>query len=117
VQGLKLADIAERIVVDPHKLTWYALNPNSPSGKYKAVLFERLLGFNQENCTDLIHQLEKRCLQAEATFHSEDEFGRRYTVDVLVEGTTGQQAVVGTGWIVLTEAREAHLVTLYVKKR
>ncbi len=114
---MKLAEIAERIVIDPRKLTLYALNPNSPRGRHKAVLFEELLGFTKENYTSLIRQLEKLCLQAEATFHSEDEFGRRFTVDVSIEGMTGQQAMVRTGWVVPTETKEAYLVTLYVKKR
>jgi hypothetical protein len=114
---LRLADIAEHVVIDPHKLTQYALNPSSPRGRHKAVLFEKLLGFTKEDFIGLVRQLEKHCLQAEATFHSEDEFGRRYTVDVLVEGTTGQQATVRTGWIVPTGTEEAHLVTLYVKRR
>jgi len=114
---LKLADLVERLIVDPHKLTLYALNPNSPYGRHKAVLFEKLLGFTQNNYAGLMHQLEQRCLHAEATFHSEDEFGRRYTVDVLIDGTAGQQVTVRTGWIVPTnEATIAHLVTLYVKE-
>jgi hypothetical protein len=113
-----LADIVERLVIDPHKLSDYALDPASPYGKHKAVLFEKLLGFTQDNYADLIRQLEQRCLHAEATFHSEDDFGERYTVDVLIDGATGQQATVRAGWIVLTdEPGTAHLVTLYVKKR
>jgi len=115
---LKLADLVERLVIDPRKLTDYALNPNSPHGKHKAILFEKLLGFTQDNYAGLIHQLKERCLQAEAVFHSEDEFGRRYTVEIHIEGTTGQWATVRTGWIVPTdETNTAHLVTLYVRKR
>ena len=114
---MKLADLVERLSIDPRKLTQYALNPNSPHGRHKAVLFEQLLGFTQNNYAGLMDQLEQRCLHAEATFHSKDEFGRRYTVDVLIDGTTGQQATVRTGWIVpANEATVAHLVTLYVKE-
>jgi filamentous hemagglutinin len=114
---LKLSDIANRIIIDPRKLTHYALDPNSPHGKHKAVLFERLLGFTRENCAGLIHQIETRSPQAEAVFHSEDEFGKRYEVDVLVEGIAGQQATVRTGWLILSGTYDAHLVTLYVRKR
>jgi filamentous hemagglutinin len=113
---LKLADIANRVVIDPRKLTHYVLDPSSPHGKHKAVLFKKLLGFTQENYTDLVHQLETKSLQAEATFHSKDEFGKRYTVDVLVEGMEGQQATIRTGWLVPAGTNEAHLVTLYVKR-
>jgi len=115
---LKLADFVKRLVIDSRKLTDYALNPASPYGKNKAILFEKVLKYNQYNYTELIDQLEQRCLHNEAVFHSEDNFGKRYTVDVLIDGTTGQQAVVRTGWIVLTDEPDtAHLVTLYVRKR
>ncbi len=55
-------------------------------------------------------------MEGEATFHSEDELGRRYTVDLLIQGTEGREAIVRTGWLVPPGAREARLVTLYVKK-
>jgi len=114
---LTLADLVERLVIDPHKLTHYALDPMSPRGKHKAVLFEKLLGFTQDNYIGLVRQLEQRCLHAEALFYSEDDFGQRYTVEVLIDGPTGQQATVRTGWLVpVDEAGIAHLVTLYVKK-
>ena len=56
-------------------------------------------------------------MHAEVTFYSEDKFGKRYTADITVEGMEGQRAVVRTGWIVTPESMEAHLVTLYVRKR
>jgi len=55
-------------------------------------------------------------LEGEATFHCEDEFGRRYIADLLIRGTGGQEAIVRTGWLIPPGAREAHLVTLSVKK-
>lgn len=114
---MKLADLVERLVIDPRKLTHYALDFESPRGKHKAVLFEKLLGFTRDNYTSLMRQLEQRCLHAEATFHSEDDFGKRYTVKVLIDGPTGQQATVRTGWLVpIDKADTAHLVALYVRK-
>ena len=114
---MKLADIAESIRIDPRKLTHYVLDTDSPHGKHKAVLFDKLLGFTKENHTGLLRQLEGGAMQAEVTFHSEDKFGKRYMADITVEGMEGQRAVVKTGWIVTPESREAHLITLYVRKR
>jgi hypothetical protein len=51
-------------------------------------------------------------MHAEVTFQSEDKFGKRYTADITVKGMKGRCAVVRTGWIVTSESREAHLVTL-----
>jgi hypothetical protein len=113
---LKIIDIAKDFRINPRKLTRYALNPDSPHGKHKAVIFDKLLGFTKDNYTELIRQIETGILQAEINFHSEDDFGRRYTADITVQGTEDRRAVVRTGWLVSHEMKEAHLVTLYVKK-
>ena len=54
---MKLGEIVERVSVDPRKLTEYALNPKAPWGRHKAVVFERALGFTQENYADLLTQI------------------------------------------------------------
>ena len=94
---MKLADIADRIIIEPRKLTHYALNPNSPEGRHKALLFERVLGYTAENYTELVYQLEAKSPQAEIRFHSKDVFGKRYTADNLIEVLEDRQATVRTG--------------------
>ncbi len=93
------------------------LDTDSPHGKHKAVLFDKLLGFTKENHIGLLRQLEGGAMHAEVTFHSEDKFGKRYTADITVEGMEDQRVVVRTGWIVTPESREAYLVTLYVREK
>jgi len=113
---MQMADIAEGIHIDPRKLTHYALNPASPVGKHKAVLFERLLGFTRENYLILLARLEEAAMRAEVTPHNEDKYGMRYTADMLIQGTEGREAVVRTGWILPHGSKDAHLTTLYVKR-
>ena len=113
---MKLTDVVRRVSVDPRKLTDYVLNPEAPWGRHKAVVFEQALGFTRQNYADLLTQIEQQALEAEATFHSEDKFGRRYTVDLTVQGTEGRRGVVRTGWFVPHGADEARLVTLYVRR-
>lgn len=113
---MKLVDFADGIVIDPRKFTHYVLNLNSPRGKNKAILFEKILGFTKKNYGALLLQIENKALQAEAVFHSEDKFGKRYVVDLLIEGTQGQQATVRTGWLVSSQDDKAHLVTLFIKR-
>lgn len=113
---MKLADVAERVVIDPRKLTEYALNLEAPWGRHKARLFEQVLGFTQRNYKDLLAQIEQQAPDTEAIFHSEDEFGRRYTVDLLIRGFQGQRAVVRTGWFTPHAEDEVRLVTLYVRR-
>ncbi len=114
--NLKLADLVDNVIINPRKLTYYALNRDSPKGKHKAILFEKLLGFTKENYTHLLDQLEKKSLPAEITYHSEDQYGKRYTAELLIEGIEAQQEMVKTGWLIPPDAKEAHLVTLYVIK-
>jgi hypothetical protein len=111
---LRLRDVVEHIIIDPRKLTDYALNPDSPLGRHKARVFRAALGFGRENYSDLMCQLEKRCPEARAILGREDRFGRRFTVDVEIKGANGQMAIVRTGWIVPPESHTARLVTLYV---
>jgi hypothetical protein len=112
---MKLADIAGHVVIDPRKLTDYALDPESPWGRHKARAFRESLGFTKGNYGGLLVQIEEKALEGEATFHSEDGFGRRYTVDLLIRGMEGREAIVRTGWLVPPGAHEARLITLYVK--
>lgn len=114
---MKLSDIVNSVVIDSRKLTDYALDPDAPWGRRKAAAFKELLGFTQENYTDLQTQIKDKALQDEVTLHSEDAFGRRYTVDLLISGTEGRQAVVRTGWLVSLGDDEARLVTLYIVKK
>jgi len=114
---MKLAEIVSRVSVDPRKLTEYVLNPQAPRGRHKALVFEQVLGFTRQNYHDLLTRIEQQALEAKATFHSEDEFGRRYTVDLTIQGTEERRGMVRTGWLVPPDADEARLVTLYVRRQ
>ena len=63
---MKLRDLASRVVVDPRKLTEYALNPENPRGRHKARVFEATLGYNQDNYQSLLTQIEALAQEAEA---------------------------------------------------
>ncbi|MGB5714075.1 MAG: DUF6883 domain-containing protein [Waterburya sp.] len=115
---MKLGDVVSRIVIDPRKLTEYALNPDNPRGANKAVMFERHLGFTKDNYQLLLQQIESKVLNAEATLQTTDIHGQRYQVDLEIEGVeSGQIETVRTVWIVEPKNDAARLVTLYVRKR
>jgi hypothetical protein len=113
---MKLTDIVNRIVIDPRKLTEYALNPKSPLGCHKAIVFDQSLGFTLDNYTDLLRQIEKHAPNEPIVLHSEDEFGYRYNMDIAVNGTEGRQAIVRIGWFIPYGLDEARLVTLFVRR-
>jgi len=115
---MKLGDVASRIIIDPRKLTEYALNLDNPKGADKATMFERHLGFTKDNHQLLLQQIESKVLDAEATLQTTDVHGQRYQVDLEIEGVElGQIETVRTGWIVELKNDIARLVTLYVRKR
>lgn len=113
---MKLRDVVSQVAVDPGKLTNYALNPNSPKGANKAVLFQTALGFTLENYTLLLEQIAAQALDAEASIRELDEYGQRYRVDLEIIGVEGQREIVRTGWIVEEGSNIARLTTAYVRE-
>jgi hypothetical protein len=114
---MKLREIVTRIIIDSRKLTDYALNLENPVGRDKAVMFQRHLGFTQDNYELLLIKISEQALDNEAVLGRNDEHGQRYTVDLEIIGTEGQREIVRTGWIVEPESDVARLVTLYVRRR
>lgn len=115
---MKLGNIVSRVVIDPRKLTEYALNMDNPKGVDKAIMFQRHLGFTKDNYEDLLLQIVNQVLSQEAIIGRVDEHGQRYQVDLEIRGVLEEQKeVVRTGWIVEPNSDVARLVTLYVRKR
>lgn len=59
-------------------------------------------------------QIMTNALQSEAILKRTDQFGQHLQVDILVAGTTGQKAVVRTGWLLASNSKIASLSTLFV---
>ncbi len=106
---------ANRAIIDPRKLTGYALNPIHPVGGHKAKVFESALGFTTNNADDLLVQLRQGVMSNTAQVGKVDRFGTRYTVDIPVTGPSGS-GVVRTGWIYKGSSDTPELATLFVRK-
>jgi len=94
---MKLGDIVQQVRIDSRKFIEYALNPQHPRGSHKAWLFKKLLGYTKANYAFLEKQIENQVLNGEAIAGKLDQRGQRYTVDIVIQGTEGQTAVVRTG--------------------
>lgn len=105
----------ESATINPKKLTDYALNPNHPVGGNKAKVFESALGYNQSNADDLMRQIYEKLPSSEAILGKLDQYGQRYTVDILITGPNGKTVNVRTGWIIKTGSDIPELTTMYVK--
>jgi hypothetical protein len=97
---MTLRDIVRQVVVDARNLIDYALDPENPIGRHKAMVFERCLGFTRDNYALLQQQVGFRALDADASLQRTDQNGRHLRVDLEVTGTEGQQEIVRTGWLV-----------------
>ena len=103
----------ENAVVDIAKIRDYCLNPEHSLGKHKAHVFKSVLNLTIEDAPLLRDLLLKGVTQSEATIGEQDEYGQRYTVDILV--TVGdKQAEVRSGWIVRVDEDFPRLTTCFV---
>jgi hypothetical protein len=112
--GSKAVPNVKNATINPKKLTEYALNPNHLVGGNKAKVFESALGYNQSNADDLMQQIYEQLPNSEAVLGKLDEYGQRYTVDMLITGSNGKSATVRTGWIIKEGSDIPELTTLWV---
>ncbi|WP_188258733.1 DUF6883 domain-containing protein, partial [Pseudomonas sp. PSB18] len=105
---------ANRAIIDPRKLTDYALNPDHPVGGNKARVFESVLGFTKDNSDLLMKQLREGIMSNTPTPGKVDQYGARFTVDIPVTGPAGN-GVVRSGWIYKSGSNVPELTTIFVK--
>jgi filamentous hemagglutinin len=115
---MQLRELVDEVLIDPRKLTDYALDPDNPKGRDKAVMFQRHLGYTKDNYQLLLDQIYERVLDAEAIPQNEDRYGIRYQIDLEIQGIDATQIeIVRTGWIIAPGSNQARLTTLYISKR
>jgi hypothetical protein len=114
---MRLGDVVSRLTIDHRKLVNYALDPENPVGRHKALVFQRQLGYDKDNYEPLLEQIQRLALDSEALPTKADEHGQRYQVDLEIVGVAGQLVIVRTAWIVEPGIEDcARLVSLYVRK-
>jgi hypothetical protein len=90
------------------------LNPDHPTGRDKARVFQRALGLASYDAATLADQIRQAVGSADASVGLTDAYGTRYTVDLPIKGPAGQ-AIIRTGWIIETGHTVPRLVTAFVK--
>ena len=104
---------AERAVVDVKKLRDYCLSADHPRGRHKARVFEAKLGYTALRAEELRDVLLNAARSDRAVAADRDDFGQRYTVDVIVSGPAGQ-ATVRSAWIIRSGEDFPRLTSCYV---
>ncbi len=118
IYAMKLREYADNIFIDPRKLTNYALDLDNPKGRNKALMFQQYLGYTKDNYQALLEQIKTKVLDAEATPQLEDQYGRRYQVDLEIQGIQTEQIEnVRTGWLIPPDSNQARLITAYIKRK
>jgi hypothetical protein len=104
---------SKKAVVDIAKIRDYCLNPEHSVGKHKAHVFKSVLNLTTEDAPILRDILLKGVSKAEAILGEQDEYGQRYTVDILV-AVEDKQAQVRSGWIIRADEDFPRLTTCFV---
>jgi len=99
--------------VDLAKLRDYCLSATHPTGKHKARVFAAVLGLTAADAADLRDALLDAARTLDATLGESDQYGQRYTIDLIMVGPAGV-GTVRSGWIVRTGEEFARLTTCYV---
>lgn len=116
VQSLKrqLLPNAKNAVIHELKLTGYVLYKNHPSGRNKAVAFEKYLGYTVDNKNLLIHQVHEGLKYNTAKARAPTQYGQPYEVRMKIIGANGKYARIKTGWIIDKGSNIPRLTSIYV---
>jgi hypothetical protein len=105
----------QKAYVDEDKLRDYCLNNEHPIGKHKAKVFSNKLGIGKEDTALLAKQIYEAIQHENALEQHEDQFGKRYAVDVPIKNEN-RKATLRTAWIVKHHENFPRLLTCYIKK-
>jgi len=106
---------AEKAVVDICKLRDYCLDPASPKGRSKARVFASALGLTRHDAAFLRHALLNAAREHDCSSGEADDYGRRYTLDFMLETAVGRKRV-RSGWIVRQDEDFPRLTTCFILK-
>ena len=101
-------------VIPDEKLTGYALNKDHPIGRNKALVFEKVLGYNVDNRDILLRQVRTGLAKYRAVEKTTNQYGRPFEVVMMVRGANGRFAPVKTAWQIDCGSDTPRLISIYV---
>ena len=107
---------ADRAIVDESKVVDYLLSEHHPDGRAKAAFFSAL-GFRPQRWRTLARALRAHGASAEVAGMSEWDYGRRYSVDGVIETPDGRNPQVRAVRIIDSERSAPRLVTAHPLRR
>ena len=106
----------EQAAFTEEKFTGYFLNPDHPSGGDKALVFEKVLGYNKNNWQDLKAEMQKGLLKYRCSRYEVTQHGEQFEVQMMLKGPTGRYAKVKTAWIIDNGETSPRIVSAYIDK-
>ncbi len=105
---------ATKARIPPFKLLGYALDPDHPRGGHKALVFERVLGYNRDNAAELEAAIREGILTTEAQMRRSQRHGLEFIVDLVIQRPRGR----GTDrWIYENDDGFPTLTTVFIRRR
>ncbi len=108
---------ASQARIDPRKLVGYSLASGHSRGGDKALVLERVLGYNRANADELAARILAGKLVTPVRSWRDIEFGRQFLVDLAMSGPTGREVTLRTGWIFLPGESFPTMTTAFVRRR
>ncbi|MGC1218511.1 MAG: DUF6883 domain-containing protein [Phormidesmis sp.] len=103
----------DKAVMPLEKLEGYALNPEHPEGRHKAVVFRAALGIGIAEADELRAALLMALYQQDALATQQNAHGQKYQIDFSMS-TTGESVILRSAWIVRNGETFPRLITCYV---
>lgn len=105
----------DRAVVPLEKFTEYALNPQHPSGRHKARVFQAARGLTLADAAFLQETVRQIASANEATSQNPRSYGERYVIDFALTTNVGR-AMVRSTWMLHYGDHLPRLTSCYVIK-
>ncbi len=99
--------------IELSKLTEYCLNFDHLRGKHKAKVFKSVLGLSKSDAQFLKEAILMKIRTADALKGTNDSYGERYAVDIMIKGNKGE-SFVRTNWIIRRAKNFPRLTSCYV---
>lgn len=103
---------AELALIDPAKLRDYLLSSIHPIGRFKARVFSAL-GFSADRWHELDEALRLQHLAQDAMPAGTVGTGQKFAIAAILNGPTGQSAMVVSVWFIPAPGAAPRFVTAY----
>jgi hypothetical protein len=103
---------ADRATIEPAKLRDYLLSATHPIGRFKARFFTAL-GFAPDRWEELAEALRLQHLTQDAQLAGPTAQGRKFTIRAILNGPTGQSALVVSVWFIPARCDVPRFITAY----